>query len=83
MFLVVWGIGFAFDRLVEVAEVGKALFVVLFVSNFDDVTPINVATLYWWRRRLSKRVVIELAALLNHTNCIEQISFFIGFETLR
>ncbi len=44
MLLVVWGIGFAFDGLVEVAEVGKAIFVVFFVSNFDDVTPVNVAT---------------------------------------
>jgi hypothetical protein len=71
LLLVVWGIGFAFDRLVEVAEVGKAVFVVLFVSNFDDVSPVNVATLYWWRRGLSKRVVIEFAALLNGINCLE------------
>jgi hypothetical protein len=71
LFLVVWGIGFAFDRLVELAEVGKAVFVVLFVSNFDDVTPVNVVTLFWWRRGLSKGVVVELAALLNRSNCIE------------
>jgi hypothetical protein len=40
-------------------------------SIFDDVTPVNVATLYWWRRGLSKGVVVELAALLNGRNCMK------------
>ena len=45
MLVVLKGIGFLFDGFIELAEVGKALFVVFFVSNFDDVTLVDIATL--------------------------------------